>query len=52
MYLIGAAFAAVGFIRLAPARRNLERDQELLNLQGCGRSVTGVLLARPGPGGT
>lgn len=49
MYALGASFAAVGFIRLAPSRRNLERDQDALNLQGCGRSLTGLLVvAKPG----
>jgi F0F1-type ATP synthase membrane subunit c/vacuolar-type H+-ATPase subunit K len=49
MYALGAAFAAVGFVRLAPSRRNLHTDEEALNLQGCGRSLTRLLLsARPG----
>jgi F0F1-type ATP synthase membrane subunit c/vacuolar-type H+-ATPase subunit K len=43
MYPLGAAFTAVGFLRLAPTRRNLERDQEALNLAGCGLSLTTVL---------
>lgn len=43
IYAIGAAFATVGFVRLAPSRRNLERDQEALNLQGCGRSLLRLL---------
>jgi F0F1-type ATP synthase membrane subunit c/vacuolar-type H+-ATPase subunit K len=43
MYPLGAAFTAVGFVRLAPTRRNLEREQEALNLAGCGLSLTMVL---------
>jgi hypothetical protein len=44
MYALGAAFAAVGYIRLAPSRRNLERDQEDLNQRGCVLSLTDLLL--------
>jgi MFS family permease len=49
MYALGAAFTAIGFARLAPSRRNLCNDQEALNLQGCGRSLTRLLVeAAPG----
>jgi hypothetical protein len=49
MYPLGALFAAVGFVRLAPTRRNLERDQEELNQRGCGLSLTNLLItARAG----
>jgi hypothetical protein len=44
IYALGAAFTAVGFARLAPSRRNLDREQEALNLQGCGRSLLSLLL--------
>jgi cbb3-type cytochrome oxidase subunit 3 len=46
MYPLGAIFALVGYVSLAPSRRNLERDQEELNQQGCGLSLTGVLVTR------
>lgn len=45
MYPLGAIFAIVG-VRLPPSRRNLERDQEELNQQGCGLSLTGLLVTR------
>jgi hypothetical protein len=52
MYALGAAFTALGFARLAPSRRNLERDQEALNLQGCGRSLSRLLVTtKPGATG-
>lgn len=44
MYPLGASFTAVGYVRLAPSRRNLERDQEELNQQGCLLSLTDLLL--------
>lgn len=44
MYPLGALFTAVGFIRVAPTSRNLERDQEALNLAGCGLSLTTLLV--------
>jgi len=49
MYPLGALFTAVGFVRLAPSKRNLERDQEALNQKGCGLSLT-ALLVRAGTG--
>jgi hypothetical protein len=48
LYLVGIAFTALGFLRLAPSPRNLERDQDTLNERGCGRSLAAVLGARPG----
>jgi hypothetical protein len=33
LYPLGAAFAFVGFVRLAPTERNLQRDQEALTSQ-------------------
>lgn len=45
LYLLGAAFAAVGYTVAAPSRRNLERDEEQLRAAGCGRSLTRVLNA-------
>ncbi len=35
MYPLGASFAALGFVRLAPTRRNLHQDQQTLNAAGC-----------------
>lgn len=45
LYPLGGAFAAIGFARLAPTRRNLERDQEGLHLAGCGESIIRVLMS-------
>ena len=45
LYPLGVAFALVGFARLAPTRANLARDQEELNLAGCGHSLVHVLTA-------
>ncbi|MDZ7673907.1 MAG: hypothetical protein U5K30_02395 [Acidimicrobiales bacterium] len=46
LYPFGALFAAVGFIRLAPTRGNVARDQESLNLAGCGLDLVNVLTTR------
>jgi hypothetical protein len=46
MYPLGASFTVVGYVRLAPSRRNLERDQEELNQQGCVLSLTDLLVTR------
>ncbi|MFP5319228.1 MAG: hypothetical protein ACLGI2_13180 [Acidimicrobiia bacterium] len=35
LYPLGAAFAAIGFTRLAPTARHLQRDQEELRAGGC-----------------
>lgn len=43
LYPLGVAFAFVGFARLAPTQGNLQRDQEALNLSGCGQSLIQVL---------
>ena len=43
LYPLGGAITAIGFLRLAPTERNLERDQDTLNEQGCGRSLRAVL---------
>lgn len=45
LYPLGAGFALVGFIRLAPTQANLQRDQEALNLSGCGQSLSEVLTS-------
>jgi hypothetical protein len=45
VYPLGAFFAAIGFVRLAPSNRNLELEQLALNQRGCGLSLRGLLLA-------
>jgi hypothetical protein len=42
-YLIGAMFAIIGFARVAPTDRNLERDQEELNQSGCAFQLRALL---------
>jgi hypothetical protein len=49
LYPLGAAFTAVGFLRLAPTRGNLAKDQETLGGAGCGRSLIGALSKLPPP---
>ena len=48
LYPMGATFALAGFVRLAPTRGNLQRDQDALNLSGCGLSLTHVLTSTGG----
>jgi hypothetical protein len=43
LYLLGAAVTAVGFARVAPSRRSLDRDQDDLTWNGCSRSLVEVL---------
>lgn len=45
LYPLGASFALAGFVRLAPTRANLQRDQDALNLSGCGLSLVDVLTS-------
>jgi len=45
MYPLGAAFALVGFARLAPTQGNLRDDQETLPRSGCGLSLVQVLTS-------
>ena len=45
LYPLGGCFSLLGFMGLAPTRRNLERDQEALNLSGCGHALTSALTA-------
>lgn len=51
-YPVGAAMTAIGFIRAAPSRRNLTRDQDDLIQRQCGRSLVGALrfTSPPAPG--
>lgn len=44
VYLVGLAFALVGFARLAPTRRHIELDQQRLAGGGCHRSLLGALM--------
>jgi hypothetical protein len=43
MYLLGAAFTAVGFARLAPTAANLARDQDTINAAGSSLNVIAAL---------
>jgi hypothetical protein len=45
-YPLGAAFTAVGLVRLAPTDANLARLDERLRLEGCPVSLAEVLAAR------
>lgn len=45
IYLLGAVFTFLGFLRLAPTEPNLRRDQEELNEAGCGLSLHGLLIS-------
>lgn len=49
VYLIGVAFAYVGFNRLAPTARHLDQDQQRLSEAGCGRSLVRALATMPRP---
>ena len=48
IYLIGMAFSLIGLWRLAPLRRNLARDQEVLRSAGSPLDLTEALM-RGGP---
>jgi hypothetical protein len=50
IYAVGLPFAAVGFLRAAPSRGNIERDQEVFTSAGCGRSLSAA-LQNPEPAG-
>jgi hypothetical protein len=39
VYLIGLLFALIGFVRLAPTRNHIERDQVELTANGCRRGL-------------
>lgn len=47
-YAVGLAFAAAGFLSLAPTRGHLEADQHQLALSGCSRSLVAALRADGG----
>jgi len=48
-YLIGAAFAGIGFVRLAPTAGNLRRDQLTIDQTRPGLNLIGVLRSTPPP---
>jgi F0F1-type ATP synthase membrane subunit c/vacuolar-type H+-ATPase subunit K len=50
VYFVGLAFTAIGFARLAPTRRNLERDDAELAAHGCHRSIARLLAHTLTPG--
>jgi hypothetical protein len=45
--LVGAAFALIGYIRIAPTASALARDQERLNNTGSSRSLVAALATMP-----
>jgi F0F1-type ATP synthase membrane subunit c/vacuolar-type H+-ATPase subunit K len=45
IYFVGASFAAVGFIRVAPSKAHLAADQRKLSLARCGRRLVPALRA-------
>jgi uncharacterized membrane protein len=47
LYLVGAAFSAIGFARLAPTAAHLARRQDDLGRAGCLRSLSGALRRLP-----
>lgn len=47
LYLLGAAFSAVGFAWLAPTTRNLAHRQEDLSRAGCEFSLRGAIGRLP-----
>ncbi len=49
VYLVGVAFAFVGFNRLAPTARHLAHDQQALYQAGCTRSLVHALASAPPP---
>lgn len=49
VFMIGAGFAAIGFIPLAPSRRNLEAEEHEFARRGCRQSLVGALLDFDGP---
>jgi hypothetical protein len=47
IYFVGLALTAIGFVRAAPTRAALERDQQQLAAQGCGESLVAALNRPP-----
>ena len=46
-YVVGIAWTAFGFLRIAPTRRRLERLQDELTLQGCPHQLLIALQSPP-----
>jgi hypothetical protein len=44
---VGAAYAAIGYVRIAPTARSLARDQEHLNRAGSSLSLVAALATMP-----
>jgi hypothetical protein len=49
VFMIGAGFAAIGFMQIAPSRRNLEAEEHDFARRGCHQSLVGALLDFEGP---
>jgi hypothetical protein len=49
LYPLGAAFALIGYLRLAPTHANLTKDQNLLAQSGCALDLIEVLGRTPPP---
>jgi hypothetical protein len=49
VFMIGAAFAVIGFVPIAPTRRNLEAEEHEFARRGCRQSLVGALLDLEGP---
>jgi hypothetical protein len=49
-YVVGAAWTALGFLRIAPTQRRLQHLQDEIALQGCQYQLLDVLQS-PGPAG-
>jgi disulfide bond formation protein DsbB len=47
LYLVGAGFTAVGFVRLAPTATHLAKEQDELRRAGCTRSLVAALRQHP-----
>jgi hypothetical protein len=49
LYPLGAAFALIGYLRLAPTHAKLTKDQALLSQSGCALDLIEVLGRTPPP---
>jgi hypothetical protein len=49
VFMIGAGFATLGFVQIAPSRRNLEAEEHDFARRGCHQSLVGALLDSEGP---
>jgi ABC-type Co2+ transport system permease subunit len=48
-YVLGVAFAAIGFYRVAPSAAHLAKDQQALSDSSCSRSLIAALATLPPP---